>query len=90
MTDKTVTMRLKEKDPSYLFMRDPDLPRLYVDQERIDEIAAKLEPVPFERKKQLKDSLNLQVSEIQTVFIYENTIELFEKLCEKFDPKLVH
>jgi hypothetical protein len=60
-----------------------------VSYDRIEKVKSKLEMTPFERKKQISLKYNLSIAEVQTAFNYPWSLEIFERLSEKYDPKVV-
>ena len=82
-------MRSKEQDPDYRFLQDPDLPCFKVSQDRIDRIKATLELTPFEKKKEIASRYGLSIAEVQTVFNHPWSLELYERMAAKYDPKTV-
>jgi len=60
-----------------------------VSQERIDKVKSGLELTPFERKKEVASKYGLSISDVQTAFNYPWSLEIFERMAAKHEPKTV-
>jgi aspartyl-tRNA(Asn)/glutamyl-tRNA(Gln) amidotransferase subunit B len=89
LKDQTFSMRSKEQDPDYRFLQDPDLPCFVVSQQRIDRAHTALEPTPFEKKKEVALKYGLSIADVQTAFNHPWSLELFESMSAKNEPKAV-
>lgn len=60
-----------------------------VSQQRIDKVKSVLEPTPFEKKKDVASKYGLSIADVQTAFNYPWSLELFERMSAKNEPKTV-
>ena len=49
-----------------------------------------MERTPFERKKDFAQKYSLSVAEVQNVFQHSWSIEIFEKMIQTYEAKLVY
>lgn len=81
---KNFSLRSKEDSNDYRYFPDPDLLRVEIDDEYINEIKATLPELPLERKKRYKEVLNLPDYDIEVLTgnkvvnkFYEDCISLY-------------
>ena len=88
LNGETRTMRSKEDAMDYRYFPDPDLPKLILTQEYVDNIKKSLPELPQAKKERyIRD---LQISEYDAgVLTADNEIaDYFEQLIQKHDAKL--
>lgn len=90
--NKTITLRKKEQEPDYRFFQDPDLPQIFVTNERISRMHGLLGEVPFEVKRRFTNQFGMDVSDVKNIFRNPWSIELFTRLIWtlQIDPKTVY
>lgn len=84
----TVFYRTKTQR-DYLYMRDPDLPRLNISKERIQSQAENIQ-LPITQKTHLIDHYELSVPQTAQIFRNAKAIPLFELLASSRDSGLVY
>ena len=89
LKDQTFSMRSKEQDPDYRFLQEPDLPCFLVSKERIEKVRNQLEQTPFEKKKDIAAKYGVSISDVQTAFNYPWSLDIFERIASKYEPKTV-
>jgi aspartyl-tRNA(Asn)/glutamyl-tRNA(Gln) amidotransferase subunit B len=89
---KTITLRRKEQEPDYRFFQDPDLPQIFVTNDRISRMHGLLGEVPFEVKRRFTNQFGMDVSDVKNIFRNPWSIELFTRLIWtlQIDPKTVY
>jgi Asp-tRNA(Asn)/Glu-tRNA(Gln) amidotransferase B subunit len=70
-------------------LQEPDLPCFLVSKERIEKVRAVLEQTPFEKKKNIAAKYGLSIADVQTAFNYPWSLEIFERISFKYEPKTV-
>lgn len=87
-TGKTERMRSKEGAEDYRFIRDPDLPLLYLDQHFIETAKKLLPQSPDKKKLQLIESFKISEKEAEIVTRDRYIAELFESAAKETDKDL--
>lgn len=78
--NETVLLREKDKDLDYRFMYDPDLPSYFISPNLIQSVEKSLGLVPFDLKKQLKETYGLTVEQAQFMFSHPRLVEYFKEV----------
>lgn len=83
----TIKMRSKETAQEYMFIPEPDLPVVKIDDDYINKIKKTLPEKPEEK---IEKYLKLGVAEEDAVILSSERLlaELFEKIAEEIEPKL--
>ncbi len=78
-------MRLKETSADYRYMPEPDLPPLYIEESKIEEISKNMGELPEERMKRF---MEMGLTEEQSSIMVSNRdiADFFEKTVEKGIP----
>lgn len=82
INDKTISLRSKNDDFDYRFIREADLPRIRVEPGRVLACQQVLDSMvlPFDKKLQMIKDYSMTVEDISTIFNHPETLELFERL----------
>ncbi|HVY01833.1 MAG TPA: Asp-tRNA(Asn)/Glu-tRNA(Gln) amidotransferase subunit GatB [Candidatus Nanoarchaeia archaeon] len=87
-TGKTERMRSKEGAEDYRFLRDPDLPLLYLDSHFLESALKLLPEDPEKRKKRFIDEFNISEKEADTVTKDRYVADLFENATKEVGREL--
>ncbi|KAF9958115.1 hypothetical protein BGZ72_000859 [Mortierella alpina] len=79
-TGKTYRIRSKESAPDYRYMPEPDLPRLVISQEKIQEMKNALPELPDARRYRIMKLYGLGMIETRTLMGEDGMVEYFEDL----------
>ncbi|KAG9320088.1 hypothetical protein KVV02_004480 [Mortierella alpina] len=82
-TGKTYRIRSKESAPDYRYMPEPDLPRLVLGRETIQELKDSLPELPDARRDRIMKSYGLGMIETRTLMGEEGMVEYFETVVSK-------
>ncbi|KAF9927245.1 hypothetical protein BGZ67_007631 [Mortierella alpina] len=82
-TGKTYRIRSKESAPDYRYMPEPDLPRLVLSREAIQELKDSLPELPDARRDRIMKSYGLGMIEARTLMGEEGMVEYFETVVSK-------
>jgi aspartyl-tRNA(Asn)/glutamyl-tRNA(Gln) amidotransferase subunit B len=87
---KTLTMRGKEEAHDYRYFPDPDLVRLYIDDEWKDRVRATIPELPDARKARYTEQLGLPAYDAEVITSSKKLADLFEEsLSHTSDSKAV-
>ena len=84
---ETIFMRSKESAQDYMFIPEPDLPVIPIDEGYLQELREKLPETP-EIKKQRLVSLGVSEEDAEVLANEFVLVDLFEKIAAKIDPVL--
>lgn len=89
-TGKTVKMRGKEEAEDYRYFPDPDIVRVEISQELLDEIRASLPELPDARKARFMEQFGLPAYDAGVITAEKALADFFEEATQHCqDPKLV-
>jgi len=88
-TNKTELMRSKEEQADYRFIPDPDLPVIKIDKKRVGEIEKHLPESPQAKLEKIIKQHKINPKDAEALTQNLEIVELFEKVIEKIDPKIV-
>ena len=85
--NETVFMRSKEGDLDYMFIPEPDLPEIQINNVNLEKLKKQ---IPESPNKKLKKFLKLKVDKTNAKVISNSSplAELYEQVIKKTDPKL--
>ena len=88
--DKSFSMRSKEEETDYRYIREPDLPSIVIDQEWIDSIKKSMSELPEERKNRYISEFGLSEYDASLIIQNKEFYRLFEDTIKIVDkPKLI-
>ncbi|MDP4133100.1 MAG: Asp-tRNA(Asn)/Glu-tRNA(Gln) amidotransferase subunit GatB [Bacillota bacterium] len=88
-TGKTETMRSKEETQDYRYFPEPDLPYIYVSDERIASLAEKLPELPQSRIKRYVEEMKVRQKDAEEIIKYPKLADYFEEIVKiSKNPKL--
>ncbi|KAG0093032.1 hypothetical protein BGZ92_007752 [Podila epicladia] len=79
-TGTTFRIRSKESAPDYRYMPEPDLPRLVLTKQMIEELKASLPELPDTRRSRIMAKYDLGMVECRTLMGEEGMVEYFEQV----------
>jgi aspartyl-tRNA(Asn)/glutamyl-tRNA(Gln) amidotransferase subunit B len=82
-----IPMRSKEEAHDYRYFPEPDLVRIYVDQNWINEIKKDLPELGFDRKKRFVAEFEIPEYNADVLTIEKPTADYFESVCSSFKKK---
>ena len=88
ITGETRTMRSKEDAMDYRYFPDPDLPKLVLTQEYVDNIKKNLPELPQAKKERYVRELKISEYDAQVITVDDDIANYFEALIKQHDPKL--
>lgn len=89
-TGKTIKMRSKEEAEDYRYFPDPDIVRVEISQELLDEIRASLPELPDARKARFMEQFGLPAYDAGVITAEKALADFFEEATQHCqDPKLV-
>ncbi len=80
--DVTRSMRSKEEANDYRYFPEPDLPRLAIDENWIEEIRSTLPELPAQRRQRYRDSYGLPDYDIAQITADRNIADFFDAVAE--------
>ncbi|KAI9311936.1 Aspartyl/glutamyl-tRNA amidotransferase subunit B [Dichotomocladium elegans] len=84
---KTFRLRSKETAPDYRYMPEPDLPRLIITQDYINEIRSELPELPDETLARIIKQYNMSPDDARSLLNEPGSVAFFEKLCQNRNPQ---
>jgi aspartyl-tRNA(Asn)/glutamyl-tRNA(Gln) amidotransferase subunit B len=87
-TGETRTMRSKEDAMDYRYFPDPDLPKLVISAEYVDNIKQSLPELPQAKKERYVRELQISEYDAGVITADDEIADYFEKLIQKHEPKL--
>ncbi|MCP3682987.1 MAG: Asp-tRNA(Asn)/Glu-tRNA(Gln) amidotransferase subunit GatB [bacterium] len=87
-TGQTVFMRSKEQAMDYMFIPDPDLPVVNVDETEIKAISSKLPEKPHEKAGRYVKEWKVDKTDAAVISSDLTLAEIFEKAAKEIDPVL--
>lgn len=85
---KTYTMRIKETSDDYRYFREPDIPEIYISNDRIENIRNKMTDSADIRRNRYINEFNLKLSEADLLLNSKEIADYFEecvKLTKRYD-----
>lgn len=73
---ETILMRLKESAEDYRYFREPDLPAIQLTREYIEEVAAEVPELPYDKYKRYLNEYNL-AEDAAAILVAEKPVALF-------------
>ena len=87
-TGETILMRVKEGSEDYFYFPEPDLVRLYIDEEWKEEVRKTIPELPDARKKRYIEELGLPEYDASVLTVTKEMSDFFEATIEAgADPK---
>ncbi len=83
-TGETLSSREKETNIDYRFIEDPDLPRMPIGTQMIEEMRARLKPNPIEKRSEMIKQFGITLQESIKLMKdnYSSTRNIFEELLD--------
>ncbi len=84
----TTTLRKKETEEDYGYIADPDLVKIEITQEMLDEVDATMPELAHHKVKKYVDVHKLKQEDAQIIASQKTLAAMFEKVAEDIDPLL--